>query len=282
MPLHPFPLDGKVAVITGAAGGIGLGMAKAALDHGMRVTISDVDGARAAEAAEALSTIGGVVTAHACDVRDLAQVEALRAAAIADHGRVDLVCNNAGIGLARPLAECTDADWDLLMGVNLTGVINGIRAFLPTLVEQGSGHLSATASLSGLIGDPDLTVYNTTKFAVVGLMEATAQEMLRDHPGVTASVLCPGPVATDLIASSAKQLADSGSSSSELDEVVGEYLARGKHPDEVGRIAIDGIAEGRFWLLPHADLTYELLDERHAAMKRGELAAPEDEWVDQS
>ena len=281
MTLHPFPLDGKVAVITGAAGGIGLGMARAAIAHGMRVTISDVDGARAEETASALSTNGATVTAHPCDVRDLAQVERLRDAAIADHGRVDLVCNNAGIGLARPLVDCTEADWRLLLDVNLTGVINGVRAFLPTFVEQGSGHLSATASLSGLMGDPDLAVYNATKFAVVGLMEATAQEMLRDHPGVTASVLCPGPVATDLIGSSAKQLADGGSSSSELDEAVGEYLARGLHPDEVGRVAIDGIAEGRFWLISHPDLTFDLLDERHAAMKRGELAAPDDEWVDQ-
>ena len=282
MPLTPFPLDSKVAVITGAAGGIGLGMARAAIAHGMRVTISDVDGARAAEAADALAAGGATVTSHACDVRDLAQVETLRDAAIDDHGRVDLVCNNAGVGLARPLPDCTDADWNLLFDVNVTGVVNGVRAFLPTFIAQGSGHISATASLSGLIGDPDLTVYNTSKFAVVGLLEATAQELRRDHPGVTASVLCPGPVATDLIASSAKQLADSGSGSSELDEAVGEYLARGLHPDDVGRIAIDGIAEGRFWLLPHAELTFELLDERLAAMKRGELAQPEDDWTDQS
>ena len=97
---------------------------------------------------------------------------------------------------------------------------------------------------------------------------------------MTASVLCPGPVATDLIASSAKALADAGSSGDDPDGDVAEYLARGLHPDDVGRLTIDGIAAGHFWLLPHPELTFTLLDARYEAMKRRELA-PEEVWTDQ-
>lgn len=272
-------LADKGALITGAAGGIGLGLAKAALDRGMKVVIADLDGAKAEEAAAVLRANGGRVTAHACDVRDLAQVEALLASALADMGRVDLACNNAGIGLTRPVTECTPGDWQLLFDVNVAGVTNGVRALLPHFTEQGSGHLNATASLSGLVGDPDLAIYNSTKFAVVGLMEAIALEMHRDQPGVTASVLCPGPVATDLLASSGKALADAGSEPSDNDAVAA-YLAGGMHPDDVGRFAIEGIAEGRFWLLPHPELTFELMDPRYQAMKSGQLFIPPD-WTEQ-
>ena len=273
-------LDGKAAVITGAAGGIGLGMAKAALGRGMRVMIADLDAARADETATQLREHGASISSAGCDVRDFAQVEALRDAALAELGGIDLWCNNAGIGLARPLPECTAADWELVLDVNLTGVTHGVRAVTPLLIDQGSGHVSATSSLSGIVADPDLTIYNASKFAVVGLMEALALEMRRDHPGVTASVLCPGPVATDLIASSAKALADAGSEGDDPDGDVATYLARGMHPDDVGQLAIDGIAAGHFWLLPHPELTFSLLDARYDAMRRRELA-PEEDWTQQ-
>lgn len=272
-------LTDKVAVITGAAGGIGLGMAKAALDHGMKVVVADLDAARVAETAAELRDNGADAAGHGCDVRDIAQVEALRDTALAEMGRIDLVCNNAGIGLARPIGDCSAADWQLLFDVNVTGVANGIRTFLPGLTEQGEGHISATASLSGLVGDPDLVVYNGTKFAVVGMMEGLALELARDHPGVTASVLCPGPVNTDLIATSGKALADVGSSQNEAHEIA-DYLTRGLAPDEVGRIALAGIAAGDFWLLPHAELTFELMTPRFEAMQQFKLYLPP-VWTEQ-
>lgn len=272
-------LDDKVAVITGAAGGIGLGMARACLDRGMRVVIADLDAARVAETAEQLRSAGASIAAHACDVRDSAQVETLRDTALSRMGRVDLVCNNAGVGLARPVAECGRADWELLFDVNVTGVANGIRAFLPHLIDQGAGHISATASLSGLVGDPDLVIYNGTKFAVVGIMEGLALELARDHPGVTASVVCPGPVATDLIATSGKALAEAGSSQN-VDHGAADYLARGMSPSAVGQLAIDGIAAGDFWLLSHPEETFELMDPRHEAMRRRRLFVPPD-WTRQ-
>lgn len=274
-------LNNNVAVITGAAGGIGLGIARACLAKGMRVVISDLDAERLATTADALRSEGGEVADHACDVRDVSSVEALRDAALAGFGQVDLVCNNAGIGLTRPLLETTDADWSLLLGVNLQGVINGIRTFLPLLTEQGHGHISATASLSGLIGDPDLTTYNASKFAVVGLMEALALELHRDHPGVKASVLCPGPVATDLIASSDTNLVSAGGVSTADDprsSDVAAYLAAGMSPDAVGQIAVDGIAADDFWLLSHPEETFGLLDARLAAMRNKQLFVSDD-WA---
>lgn len=269
----------NVAVITGAAGGIGLGIARAAASRGMRLVIADLDGARVSETAAGLAAAGAVVEAVVCDVRDLAQVEALRDTTLSTMGRIDLVCNNAGLGLAKSIGECNAADWQLLLDVNLMGVKHGIQTFVPILTGQGHGHINATASLSGLVGDPDLVIYNGTKFAVVGLMEALALEFHRDTPGVTVSVLCPGPVATDLIATSSKALADAGTSQNEDHDVV-EYLATGMSPDQVGEVTVEGIANGDFWLLPHAELVFELMEPRFAAMKQRKLWIPPD-WTQQ-
>ena len=176
--------EGRVAVVTGAGGGIGLGIARAAAARGMAVVVSDISPERLAVAVGDLRTGGIDASGLVADVRVVKELEALREYVLEQHGRVDLVCNNAGVGLVRPLLDCSSADWRLLLDVNLTGVVNGVQVFLPVLANQGSGHISATASLSGLVGDPDLAVYTTTKFAVVGLMESLQQEMRRDCPGV--------------------------------------------------------------------------------------------------
>ena len=274
-------LNDRVAVVTGAAGGIGLGLVRACLAEGMSVTMSDVDGARLAESAEELIGAGASVMAHPCDVRELRQVEELRDAAARRFGRVDVVCNNAGVAVTRPVPECGTAEWSLHFDVNVGGVANGIQAFLPMLIEQTSGHICSTASLAGLKGNLDLVIYSGTKFAVVGLMEALAVEMRRDHPGISCSVICPAAVATNLIATSSERLVDIGSEPSDTSEraaQVAAFLASGLHPDEVGRIAVDGIKAGHFWLLPHPELTFELLDRRHQALLRRELYVDQD-WT---
>lgn len=267
----------RVAVITGAAGGIGLGLARACVADGMRVAIADLDAARAGEAAKALRAAGANAEAWACDVRHPAEVDRLRDLVLEKFDRVDLVCLNAGLGLVKPVAECTEVDWKLLFDVNVNGVINGIRSFLPTLIAQGSGHLSATASLSGLVADPGLAIYNGTKFAVVGIMESLGMELRQDHQRIGVSVLCPGPVATDIVANSNKSLADEGTAMTGGEDVA-DYLARGLSPDTVGRLAIDGIKAGDFWLLPHPELTLGLLEERVAALRLRRLYAPDQDW----
>ena len=274
-------LTDKVAVITGAAGGIGLGLVRACLSEGMSVAMSDVDGARLSEATDDLLAAGASVVAHSCDVRELSQVEELRDAALRRFGRIDLLFNNAGVAVARPVAECGSTEWNLHFDVNARGVANGIQAFLPVMIEQCSGHICSTASLAGLKGNLDLVIYSGTKFLVVGIMEALAIEMRRDHPGITCSVLCPGAVATDLIATSSQRLVDTGAEPADntvRSAEVAAFLASGLHPDEVGRIAVDGIKAGHFWLLPHPELTFESLDRRHQAMQRRELYVDQD-WA---
>ena len=273
-----------VAVITGAAGGIGLGIAKACIARGMRVVIADIDGARAAEAADfAEAGDNSRIIATGCDVRKLQDVERLRDVTLDTFRRIDLVCNNAGIGLTRAVADTSASDWDLVLDVNLRGVVNGVQTFLPVLRDQGFGHLSATASLSGLIADPLLAAYNASKFAVVGVMESIALELAAAGESVTCSVLCPGPVATDLIASSNKQLADAGSADaadSVEAQAVGEYLAAGMHPDQVGSFVVEAISRGDFWLLTHPEDTLSVMEPRFESQKQGKLYLAED-WLEQ-
>ncbi len=266
--------DNGTAVITGSAGGIGLGLVRACLSRGMSVVLSDLDDARVSQTVDALASDGASVVGRAADVREPADLAALRDLALTEFGRVDLLCNNAGIGFTKPLIECEAADWQIVLDINVRGVANGIHAFLPLMLEQDRGHVSATASLSGIIGDPELGIYNASKFAVVGLMEGLAHDVT--GTGVSASVLCPGPVATDLIHTSAARTGVGAN------EGVHDYLNRGMHPDEVGEIAIQGIADGKHWLFPHRELTARLMAGRTEAMlDGGRLYVDPVEWTDQ-
>lgn len=268
-------LDGKTAVVTGAASGIGLGLARAGAARGMNVVLSDVDAAQLADAADGLRRTGAAVATQPADVRSREELEAVRETALSSFGGVHLVANNAGVGFTKPLLETEPTDWDLVLDINVRGVVNGLDVFLPTLVDQGAGHVTATSSLSGLVADPGLGLYNASKFAVAGIMESLALELADRGSAVTASVLCPGPVATKLAETSA------AATGTAWGQDVTDYLARGLPPDEVGELAIDQIVEGRFWLLSHPELTFGLLDERLQAMKDGgRLFVPESSWTD--
>jgi len=269
-------LHGKTAVITGGASGIGLGLAKACLAREMSVVLSDVNESLLADTVSALIADGARAIGVPGDVRSRTDVEALREAALEAYGSVQLICNNAGVGFSKPIIETQPADWDLVLDINVRGVVNGVDVFLPLFLEQGEGHVSATSSLSGLVSDPGLSLYNASKFAVAGIMESLGLELLEQNNDVSASVLCPGPVATALASTSA---ATTGSA---IGEAVAEYLARGLAPDDVGELAIAQIAEGRFWLLSHPELAFELIDGRLAAMKDGgQLFQADAAWTDQ-
>lgn len=268
-------LEGKTAVVTGAASGIGLGLIRACAARGMKVVMSDVDEPRLAGVAATLADAGATVITSPADVRSRADVEAIRDTALSAFGAVHLVANNAGVGFAKPLLESESSDWDLVLDINLRGVVNGLDVFLPLLLDQQQGHVSATSSLSGLVADPGLSVYNASKFAVAGIMESIGLELAEQGSAVTASVLCPGPVATKLAETSA---AATGTS---WDDEVADYLARGMAPNEVGEMALSHIEQGRFWLLSHPDMTFELLDGRVQAMKDGgRLFIPDTAWTD--
>ena len=199
---------GQVAVITGAASGIGKGLADAFAARGLTVMLSDV-GEEALENARAdISGKGGKVAVKRADVSKAEDVTALRDEALHAFGRVDLICNNAGISTAaHAIWEFKLEEWRKLLDVNLQGVIHGLHAFVPLLVEQGSGHVLNTASMAGVTTIAYNGPYNASKHAVVALTEGLRLEFDDIAPALGATVLCPGLVRTNIGqgASSAKK-----------------------------------------------------------------------------
>jgi NAD(P)-dependent dehydrogenase (short-subunit alcohol dehydrogenase family) len=191
--------EGRCAVVTGGASGIGLAMATALAGEGMRVVVADRDDEPARRAADELRDSGAEVMAAHVDVADPASVEALRQTVTQRFGDVHVLCNNAGVAARRPLVESTPEDWEWIFGVNVFGVVNGLRAFLPGMIKAtGERHVVNTGSMSslrvGVMGAQ--TMYTASKFAVLGLSEALRQEL--DPHGIGLTVLLPGPVTTDL------------------------------------------------------------------------------------
>ncbi len=193
MPLDHFA--DRVAVVTGAGSGIGRALAVALAREGAHVVVADVDDAAAAETCREVREHGRRALAVHADVAELPQVQALADRAFGAFGAVHLLCNNAGVVVTGGLEGATLADWQWLLGVNLWGVIHGLHAFLPRMIAQGPpGHVLNTASMAGLVASQGLGIYNTTKYAVVGLSETLAKD-LRPY-GLGVSVLCPMGVAT--------------------------------------------------------------------------------------
>src|SRR3954471_7231696 len=189
-------LEGKVAVVTGGASGIGRAVAERLAGEGMRLVIADVEEAALAETEKAFADKGAEVLAVRTDVSDGAAVDALRDQTLERFGAVHLIHNNAGVGSGGPIWTLTEADWAWVLGVNLWGVIHGIRAFVPLLVEQGEGHVVNTASMAGLISTPMMAPYNASKHAVVTISETLHYDLQLAGSPVRVSVLCPGVVQT--------------------------------------------------------------------------------------
>jgi NAD(P)-dependent dehydrogenase (short-subunit alcohol dehydrogenase family) len=187
-------LKGRIGVVTGGASGIGRAIAAAMIAEGMQVVLADVEADRLHAAADAIGAFAVVA-----DVSKAEEVEALARAAVARFGTVHILCNNAGVGPMAPLADLTLADWRWLLDVNLWGVIHGLTSFLPILrANADGGHIVNTASMAGLMAVPSLVPYCASKYAVVGLSEAMAQELALEGGRIGVSILCPGPVRTDL------------------------------------------------------------------------------------
>ena len=261
---------GGVAVVTGAAGGIGLGMCRAAAARGMAVMMADVDADRLAATADILRDGGAQVAHRAVDVTNPAALELLASESVSEFGRVDVVCNNAGITLVAPIHELSLDDWHRVIDIDLNAVFYGVRAFLPIMLEQGFGHLNATASANAWRSDPLQAPYNAAKHGVAALMESVALDLREMDSDLTASVLSPGPIATDLM------LRSLGEDDEVRTEVHG-LLNAGMDPNQAGAIAINGIAEGRFWIFTHPLIFGTIRDRLDAAMADGSLP-PELDW----
>jgi len=192
-------LEGKVAVVTGAGSGIGRALTKRWAREGMRLVAADIDGASLAELGADLAAEGAEVLTVGVDVSDRSSVESLFRSALERFERISLVCNNAGVGgRVAYLTHQRPEDWAWVLGVNFFGVLHGVDAFLPHLLDNGEGHILNTASAAGFVADPTLGPYTVSKHAVVALSEVLFHELRLMKAPVGVSVLCPGMVSTRL------------------------------------------------------------------------------------
>jgi len=244
-------------VITGAASGIGRALADAFSNVAARIVIADIELEPLRLAEQELRGAGADVLAVQTDVANPGSVNALANATLAAFGRVDIVCNNAGVGQSlRPVWEFSTPYWEWLLGVNLWGVIHGIQTFVPILLRQGSeAHIVNTASVGGLLSYPLTHVgpYCAAKHAVVSLSETLAADLLHAHSNIRVSVLCPGFVRTKIMKSERHRpshLASEGHANAELEKMWNAGVDAGADPESIAAEVLAAIRAERLYVLP--------------------------------
>jgi NAD(P)-dependent dehydrogenase (short-subunit alcohol dehydrogenase family) len=245
--------SGKTAVITGAASGIGFALAERFARAGCNIVLADIEQEALDGAEQQIAALGVQTLAVRTDVSDEAAVQTLAMAAVERFGAVHLVCNNAGVGSSADPWLGPISAWKWVLGVNLWGVIHGIRAFLPVMLGQGEGHFVNTASIAGLY--PGTTPpYDASKHAVVAISEDLYRSMNLAGLPIGVSVLCPGWVNTNILDSVRNWPADLGEQppqafTTEVTEpYVRKAIADGIHPAEVAAFVADAVAAGKFWV----------------------------------
>lgn len=255
-------LRGRTAVVTGAASGLGRAMALALAREGMHIALADVDETSLTHAADEVRAHGVRALALRVDVSKPAEVDALAKRTVAELGGVHVVCNNAGVSLLGAVWENTVADWQWTLGVNLWGVIHGVRAFAPHLIAQDEGHIVNTASVAGLISPPGMGIYNVTKHAVVALTESLYHDLQEKRSKVGVSVLCPAYVPTGISDSERSRPAELANPAAEKsperrakEAMLKKAVASGKlSADHVAQTVIASIKAGRFYILTHPNI----------------------------
>jgi len=269
-------LSGKVAVITGGGSGIGRALAHAFAAQGMKVVLADVDEI-AMRAVEAELAEGGTeVLPVVCDTSLEPNVYALAQATLDRFGGAHVLCNNAGVAGRGDPWTGPMSSWEWVVGINLYGVIHGIRAFLPIMQDQGEGHIVNTASMAGLLAVPGVAAYNATKTAVVAITEGLFLEMKGTGSPVGVSVLCPGFVKTNLVNSQKWQPrlgAEPPMTTSTIGQIVEQMLTdgveNGVDPAGIAAEVVDAILTDRFWILTHPEM-------RQAPVERMQRAAAQE------
>ena len=254
---------GRTAVITGAASGFGLETSRIAAGEGMNVVMADVQPDALDRAAAEIGATGAAVLPFRLDVSKAVEVDALAAATLQRFGAPHVVFNNAGVGGGGLIWENTLADWEWVLGVNLMGVVHGIRSFVPMMLEAAKrdpgyeGHIVNTASMAGLVNPPNMGVYNVSKHAVVSLTETLYQDLRLVTDQVTASVLCPFFVTTGITRSERNRPAALAAAPPTKSQLIGQAMSdkavgsgRITAP-MVAQYVFDALREQRFYIYSH-------------------------------
>lgn len=265
-------LEGRVAVVTGGASGIGLGVADAFLVEGARVVLADIDGEALRAAEEVLSDLGGEVLGVLTDVSDLESVRDLAEATLERFGAVDVVCNNAGVWTLGYQWDTPEQDWHWVVDVNLWGVIHSIKVFVPSLIANpAGGHVVNIASVGGLIAGAATGPYSATKHAVVGLSKSLRAELALKKANVGVTIVCPGRVDTAIVERlNARPGADlQGRTLPDELEAIAEAMRTaegGVSPRDAGRMVVEGVKQNAPWVFPGADRHRPLIEREVAEL----------------
>jgi len=275
-------IEGRVAVVTGAASGIGRGIAETLAEAGMKVVLGDVEQGALQRTTNELTNRGLDVHAVVVDVSKPEQVEALAGATVDKYGAVHVLCNNAGVVAGgSPTWRSSLDDWQWLMGVNMMGVVHGVRTFLPIMIEQGDeAHIVNTASIAGLIWG-DGALYTASKFAVVGMSESWYLELVRGGYKPRISVLCPGLVDTNLLDArrnrpphlSEVSPRPRGPKAEAAFQRMVEMFKKSLSPRVVGEQVLQAIREERFYVLTHPRFK-PMIEHRMNTILAGENPSP--------
>ena len=253
---------GKTAVITGAGSGFGLALARIGASLGMQLVLIDVQQDTLEAASAEMQAAGAQTMAFRLDVSDAAQMEAMAQKVKAHWGAPHLVLNNAGVGSGGLIWENTTQDWDWVLGVNVMGVVHGVRLFTPMMLEAAAhdatwqGHIVNTASMAGLLNPPNMGVYNVSKHAVVALSETLYQDLRLVTGQIGASVLCPYFVDTGISQSFRNRPADMEGKPTRSQQVqhamISKAVASGKvSAAEVAQLVFDAVANNQFYIYSH-------------------------------
>ena len=254
----------KVAVVTGAASGIGRAIATHCMNEGMKVVLADIERDALSENEKEMKSVGATVLAVPTDVSKAEDIEALVQKTFEVFESVHLLFNNAGVGVGGLIWENTIADWKWVLGINLWGVIHGIRFFVPRMIEQNTeGHIVNTASLAGLISAPFQGVYNISKQSVVALSESLYHDLALVKSKIKVSVLCPGFVKTRVMDCERNRPVELENNPaevktrSEFDFIVQnnrKAFLGGVSPDHVANLVFNAIREEKFYIHTHPEL----------------------------
>jgi len=261
-------VKGKVAFITGAASGMGLGMARAFGAAGMKVMLSDIEDAPLQAQVADLKANGYDVAGVKVDVTKQEDLQAAAKKTVETFGKVHVLCNNAGVGVGGKSETCDMRNWRWCIDVNLWGVVYGLQAFMPLIRSHGEeGHVMSTASMAGMYGVRNLGPYNAAKYAVVAIMETMMAENKNTNIGV--SVLCPGAVATNIGNSTRNRQQEYGGAAVPSDlGITNDALAQGLHPDVVGKQVLEAILKNQPYIFTDPKMR-KMVDSRFRKIMSG-------------